>query len=115
MDDEKIENIARVCHEANRAYCAGLGDSSQVPWDEAPGWQRESCIKGVRFRLDNPNAPSSAQHERWMADKLADGWMLGAVKDPDKKTHPCLVPFRDLPLEQQRKDVLFGSIVEALS
>jgi len=32
MDITK-ERIAKVCHEVNRAYCAGIGDNSQVPWE----------------------------------------------------------------------------------
>jgi hypothetical protein len=29
-------DIAKVCHETNRAYCETLGDNSQPPWEEAP-------------------------------------------------------------------------------
>jgi hypothetical protein len=42
-------DIARVCHEVNRAYCTSLGDESQLPWDSAPQWQKDSAINGVRF------------------------------------------------------------------
>lgn len=28
MDDLKIEATARACHEANRAYCIAIGDTS---------------------------------------------------------------------------------------
>ena len=41
-----IEDIARICHEANRAYCKAFGDDSHLPWDSAPQWQRESAIMG---------------------------------------------------------------------
>lgn len=109
-----IENIARVCHEANRALCETQGDTSQKPWGEAEDWQRESTIKGVQFAIDNPEAPASAQHDAWSADKLADGWQYGAVKDPVAKTHPCLVPYSQLPVEQQAKDHLFRGIVGSL-
>lgn len=27
--------IEQIAHESNRAYCQGIGDNSQVPWDEA--------------------------------------------------------------------------------
>lgn len=27
-----VEDIARVCHEVNRAYCRSIGDDSQVSW-----------------------------------------------------------------------------------
>lgn len=32
-----------------------------------------------------------------MANKIADGWKYGEAKDPEAKTHPCLVPFDKLP------------------
>ncbi|TVM31214.1 RyR domain-containing protein [Oceanidesulfovibrio marinus] len=109
------ENIARVCHEANRAWCAINGDTSQQPWEEAEGWQRDSAIKGVEFTLANPDAPDSAQHDAWMADKLAQGWTYGPVKDAGAKTHPCLVPFEELPPMQQAKNKLFKAVVLALA
>ena len=114
MDENVAENIARVCHEANRAWCAVNGDDSQKPWDQAEQWQRESAIAGVRFALANPDAPDSAQHDAWMNDKLRDGWIYGPVKDAAAQTHPCLVPFDQLPAEQQAKDRLFRAIVAAL-
>lgn len=115
MSLTKITNIARICHEANRAFCQSLGDNSQLSWDEAPQWQRDSAIRGVEFRLINPHSAISTQHEAWSTDKLKDGWVYGEVKDAEKKTHPCLVPFDCLPVEQQQKDKLFAAIVLALA
>lgn len=106
--------IAMTCHEANRAWCQSVGDYSQKPWDEAEEWQRNSAIAGVKFRLENPDATEDAQHNAWMADKIKDGWVYGEVKDAEKKTHPCIVPFNQLPGFQQKKDTLFCAIVDAL-
>lgn len=110
----KISCIANVCHEANKVWCEVTGDNSQHHWDDAPDWQRESAIKGVEFRLENPDALPSAQHDAWSADKITEGWKYGAVKDADKKEHPCLVPFEELPEFQQKKDKLFSAIVDSL-
>lgn len=110
-----IESIAAVCHEANRAYCLVLGDGSQPAWQDAPDWQRESGVKGVQFRIENPEAPPSAQHESWMKQKEAEGWKHGPVKDPEKKEHPCFLPYDALPPEQRAKDHLFSAIVRALA
>lgn len=109
-----VNDIAKICHEANRAYCESIGDNSQQPWESAQAWQAESAVKGVRFRLENPNAEDSAQHDSWRKDKAEDGWIFGPVKSPERKEHPCMVPFEQLPDSQKAKDVLFGAIVNAL-
>lgn len=109
------EQIAQVCHEANREYCRTIGDYSQKSWAEAEQWQRDSAIKGVAFSLANPAAPASSQHDAWLADKAADGWKFGAIKDPAKKEHPCFVSYEELPAEQRRKDFLFKAVVSALT
>jgi len=110
----KATAIAIVCHEANRAYCAGLGDYSQKPWAESPDWQKESAIKGVEFHLNNPWADEDSSHNSWLQEKEATGWKYGPVKDEAKKEHPCYVPFHDLPKHQQYKDRLFKNIVNSL-
>lgn len=106
-------DIAIICHEANRALCVTQGDLSQSSFDNAEQWQQDSAMKGVEFCLSNPNAPASANHESWLAEKAATGWKFGTVKDADKKEHPCFVPYDELPNEQKVKDHLFKAIVQA--
>lgn len=108
-----ITQIARICHETNRAYFQTIGDPSQKSWHDAAGWQRDSAIKGVQFKLDNPDAPASRQHDAWMADKMAQGWVWGTEKNEDLKTHPFMMPYDHLPAAQRLKDFLFVGIVEA--
>ena len=107
-------DIARVCHEVNRAYCAAYGDHSQPTWEAAPPWQRDSALLGVKLHVTNPDAGPEASHASWMAQKVAEGWVYGAYKDPENKRHPCLVPFGKLPVEQQAKDFIFHGVVHAL-
>ena len=107
--------IARVAHEVNRAYCQALGDNSQPAWEDAPLWQRESALLGVKLHTENPDAGPQASHESWMAQKVADGWSYGPEKRPDLKQHHCIVPFADLPVEQQAKDFIFRGVVRALA
>lgn len=109
-----IEAIARTAHEANRAYCESLGDTSQLPWDQAPDWARKSAIEGVVFHIQNPDATPEDSHASWLEQKRRDGWRFGEVKDPLQKTHPCFRPYDELPLEQRTKDHLFVGIVKPL-
>ncbi len=108
-------DIARVCHEVNRALCIAFGDTSQKPWSEAPEWQRASAITGVKYAQMYPTGPVSAQHDAWSADKVTNGWVYGPAKNADAKTHPCLVPFNDLPPDQKAKDYLFKVVVKSLT
>ena len=110
----KNVEIARVCHEVNRAVCEAAGDTSQKPWPEAEQWQRDSAVRGVEFAQANPTAPASAQHNAWLADKEKDGWKYGPVKNPEAKEHPCFVPYGQLPENQRLKDEMFGLVVRAV-
>jgi len=53
---------------------------------------------GVDLHL-SVNAGPEKSHESWMKVKEIDGWKWGPVKDPEKKEHPCMVPFSELPKE----------------
>src|SRR3990167_1180579 len=100
------EQIARVAHEVNRAYCLALGYDSQLPWNDAPQWQRVSALAGVKLHAENPNLGPEASHVSWMTLKVVEGWVYGPVKNPEIKQHPCMVPFDQLPREQQAKDYI---------
>ncbi len=109
------EQIARVCHEANYGYCMAIGDTTgAVPWAEAPDWQKTSAVNGVTALRADPEMTPEQLHESWLAEKVAAGWVYGAVKDPAAKTHPCCVAYGELPLEQRMKNRLYRMVVLAL-
>ena len=107
-------HIAKVAHETNRAYCQTLGDNTQPPWADAPLWQRESAVEGVLAIESGEITGPEDSHKGWTAQKVSDGWVYGETKDPAAKTHPCLVPFAELPEAQRRKDFLFFAVVQQL-
>lgn len=43
-------------------------------------------------------------HEVWSAGRIKEGWKYGETRDDVKKTHPCLVPYEDLPSSEQEYD-----------
>ena len=110
--DEMIEALARVSHESNRAYCIYRGDLSQPAWDEAPEWQKRSARNGVRGALKG-NTPEQS-HKSWLDEKVREGWVYGAVKDVEKKTHPCMVSsYDELPPYQRKKDEIYIAVISA--
>jgi hypothetical protein len=108
-----VEACARAAHEANRAYCMTLGDFSHLSWDNSPEEMRASTRNGVEKAL--AGATSEELHESWCADKRAAGWVCGLTKNAAAKTHPCLVPYSELPEEHRRKDALYASVVRAMA
>jgi len=110
----EIRVIASIAHEINRTLCLHVGDESQVPWCDAAEWQKASAVDGVIAIRDGKITAPYESHEQWAKHKKADGWVYGSGKDPEKKTHPCLVPFSELPPEQQLKDHLFFQTVKHL-
>lgn len=106
-------DIARTCHNANKALCEAHGDYSQLDYDSAPKWQKKSILDGVEFHLANDCDPEES-HEHWMKHKENDGWAYGPVKDSRKKTHPCMVSYDKLPPIEKAKDKLITAIVRSL-
>lgn len=109
-----LDIMAKVCHQAMKAFCEAHNDYSLPDWEDAEDWQREATLEGIKYRLANPDATFDAQHVLWMDEKLRNGWVYGPEKNGTLKTHPCLVPFDALPKFQQQKDKLFCLVVDAL-
>lgn len=109
----QIEQIAKTCHQVNKAFCESIGDFSQPDWKDAPEWQKQSALNGVEFHLSNPNSQPSDSHNNWLEEKFKSGWSYGPVKDHEKKEHPCMVEYDALPKAQQTKDLLFISVVRS--
>lgn len=114
MLDSTIGDIARVCHAANRELQLIQGDPNPSPeWDRAPEDQRRSALEGVRNALDG-RSPAEL-HQNWCDEKTRNGWVFGTFKDAEIKTHPCLVPYDQLPAGQRLKDKVFLRIVNAMA
>ena len=71
------------------------------------------CHQGRRVYPCQPVSAPSASHESWLVEKRAAGWKYGPVKDAEAWTHPCVVPYDDLPQEQRAKDYLFQAVVRS--
>ncbi|MDX1548109.1 MAG: RyR domain-containing protein [Rhodothermales bacterium] len=112
MSTQELEHIATVAHEAMRAWQRVNGQPVSPAWEDAT-WERESTTEAVRLALHDPTP--GRQHERWRAERLAQGWTYGPVKDVAAKTNPALVPFDELPPVEIAKDHLIIAITQALA
>ena len=43
-------------------------------------------------------------HEVWASERVSEGWTYGKQRDEEQKTHPCLVPYEELPEEEKEFD-----------
>lgn len=43
-------------------------------------------------------------HDVWATRRMADGWTYGPRRDDEKKQHPDLVPYEDLPESEKEYD-----------
>lgn len=43
-------------------------------------------------------------HDVWAQGRIAEGWVYGDTKDPDKKTTPLLIPYDELPESEKAYD-----------
>jgi hypothetical protein len=105
--------LARVIHEANRAWNVHLDDPApDPPWDALPDWHKQMITE--RITQIRAGLTPAQIHAEWITYLTADGWTWASAKDPGRKTHPCLRPYAELPGEQQVKDDLAVAIVTAL-
>ena len=43
-------------------------------------------------------------HEVWAETRIHQGWRHGEQRNDEKKTHPCLVPYEELPDSEKEYD-----------
>ena len=110
----RAEKIAAVAHGAIREYCRETGYEIPPKWKSVANRDRRfGYITAVNFLLANPDATIRDYHEEWLKVKTAKGWKHGPMMDFDKKEHPWMVPYDQLPDECKIKDALFISVVRA--
>lgn len=43
-------------------------------------------------------------HEVWAETRISQGWTYGEQRNDELKTHPCLIPYEELPEEEREYD-----------
>lgn len=115
MNHEQLLTVAATtAHEAIRAVQALGNEPDPSPEREhLPTWKQDGMHSAVKAALTG-SSPQDL-HTAWVADRRARGWTHGPVKNPEAKTHPCLVKdWHDLPYLQRLKDVPLVNITLAM-
>lgn len=114
LSPKDYEAFGRALHEANRAFCILTGDDTQPSWDDAPDWMKTATKSSIDAII--AGATPASLHDVWSKEKLDTGWVYGPVKDAKASppTHPCLVDYSKLPVEQRAKDDVYHRVTHAL-
>lgn len=43
-------------------------------------------------------------HEVWSKGRIEEGWKYGPTRNDEKKEHPCLIPYEELPENEKDYD-----------
>ncbi len=133
-DDLPLDQLARAAHSLYCADKIAQGLSAQelpalVPWDQLSEDLRQanraqvadipSKLSILGYELTTgPGKPSSElhftnqeidrlakqEHGRWTKEREQRGWRYAPNRDNDRKLHPSLVLWEDLPESEKEKD-----------
>jgi len=100
---------AKFVYEAARLE-AQIACRPIVPerWGDRDKTFRTQFIEVVNKQCsDDKFTSAEAAHDSWVRVYEKMGWRYGPVRDAEKKTHPDMVPFNDLPRSERDKDEIF--------
>jgi len=105
----KVERQTIFAYEAARLQAAAnFAPIVPEPWSERDDAFKEQMIEfmGRYTAMDHDMTPEEL-HDSWWQAYIDLGWTYGLVRDQIEKTHPDMVPFDELGLEEQIKDEVF--------
>lgn len=109
----RLDQISEFIYEATRIE-AEWSKRPIVPekWQERDDKFRNQFIDIINkyMYMDKLPTPEEA-HESWVQSYYKMGWKYGNIRNTEKKTHPDLIPFEQLPQAEKDKDAIFLSFV----
>ena len=111
----QAQRIARVTHEAVRAWQVANGQDPAPPWSRAPAWMKTATLEAVHWNTSGTPSTPASRHRQWVEEKKQAGWKFGRRKDARRKTHPLMVAYNQLPEVERRKDALVSAVIESLT
>ena len=96
-EPEKEDNRRQARHIQHLLGACDYRITTLTDWDAA----------NMRFEDTEVLHMARMEHDLWRQSKQQDGWRLGAQRDNDKRTHPDLVDWEELPPAEQEKNLHF--------
>jgi hypothetical protein len=56
------------------------------------------------FTSEEVETLAEMEHERWMHEKITNGWSYGSERNDEKRIHPSIVPYEQLSESEKEKD-----------
>lgn len=107
--DIPLEQVAIMCHQGNIAAQIVAGETPSPRWVWMRPEIKESTREGIRKAM--AGATPEEMHASWSQNRKDAGWVYGEAKDEVEMTHPCLVPYSELPEAQRVKDAVMLDVV----
>jgi class 3 adenylate cyclase len=95
--------LAEDLRDANRAQVADIPNKlSFLGYELAPS----NGLDPLELEIDAAQleALSVREHDRWMRERLRQGWTYGPERDDARKHHPSLIPWEALSESEKQKD-----------
>ena len=111
--NKKIKEIAKFIYEATRIE-AEWSNRSIVPeiWKQRDDKFKKQFVNIIEMYLEKDKLPTPEKaHDSWVVAYEKMGWKYGEKRDVDKKTHPDMLPFNELPKDEKDKDSIFLTFV----
>jgi hypothetical protein len=107
-----MSEIAKWIYEATRIE-AEWNKRRVIPekWEVRSQEFKEQFIETIKKYFEDELPTPEEAHNSWVNAYKKMGWKYGNVRDVKKKTHPDMIPFEDLPKDEQNKDAIFLSFV----
>ena len=97
------EELSEDLRESNRQQADDITAKLRaIGCEPRPAAEREPAA--FVFTQVEVEKLAEMEHERWVAERRAAGWMAGPERDTERKITPYLVPYAELPEEVKEWD-----------
>lgn len=104
--------LAESCHEATKVISEQILSEEKKEWKLIDSKTKAKLLNAVNRAIEEKITDPAIAHANWITDMEKDGWQYGDKLDEENKTHPCMVPYDQLPVGQQTKDYIFLAILK---